>query len=222
MKGVFGFGEKVAGYDVPVLNEREIRASAGILFLFVLISIFTIIATENFALLKFFIIIFDLDFFIRIFVNPRYAPTLIIGRLIVIKQVPEYTGAPQKKFAWSIGLVLGLIMLVLMPVLNTYSPVSGIICLICLIFLFFESAFGICLGCIVYNWIYKKKAQYCPGDSCEIKQKHEIQKVTGMQLLIVAGLVAYIVAAAILLNDRFNEKPTDLWVKVGLKNKAVE
>ena len=27
------FGEKVEGYDIPVLNEREIRAAAGILFL---------------------------------------------------------------------------------------------------------------------------------------------------------------------------------------------
>ena len=27
------FGETVEGYDIPVLNEREIRASAGILFL---------------------------------------------------------------------------------------------------------------------------------------------------------------------------------------------
>lgn len=222
MKKIFGFGEKVEGYDVPVLNEREIRASAGILFLFVLISIFTIIATENFALLKYFIIIFVLDFAIRIFVNPKFAPTLIIGRLIVIKQVPEYSGAPQKKFAWTIGLVLGIIMFVLMPVMNTYSPISGIICLICLIFLFFESAFGICLGCIVYNWIYKKKAQYCPGDSCEIKQKHEIQKVTGMQLFIVAGLIAYIVASVFLLDAHFNEKPKDLWVKIGLKSELVK
>ena len=33
------FGETVAGYNIPVLNEREIRASAGILFLFMFIAI---------------------------------------------------------------------------------------------------------------------------------------------------------------------------------------
>jgi len=32
------FGEQVAGYDVRVLNEREIRAAAGILFLLALIA----------------------------------------------------------------------------------------------------------------------------------------------------------------------------------------
>ena len=28
------FGETVKGYDIPVLNEREVRAAAGILFIF--------------------------------------------------------------------------------------------------------------------------------------------------------------------------------------------
>jgi hypothetical protein len=30
---IIKFGEDVAGYNIPVLNEREIRAAAGILFL---------------------------------------------------------------------------------------------------------------------------------------------------------------------------------------------
>jgi hypothetical protein len=33
MKKVNQFGETVEGYNIPVLNEREIRASAGILYL---------------------------------------------------------------------------------------------------------------------------------------------------------------------------------------------
>ncbi|HBX51523.1 MAG: hypothetical protein A2275_02900 [Bacteroidetes bacterium RIFOXYA12_FULL_35_11] len=222
MKSIIGFGEKVEGYDVSVLNEREIRASAGILFLFALISFFIIVVSKNFAPIKYFILIFVLDFIIRVFVNPRYAPTLIIGRLIVIKQMPEYTGAPQKKFAWIIGLLLGTIMLVLMPIMNTYSAISGIICLICLIFLFFESAFGICLGCIFYNWMHKNKAKHCPGNSCEIKQKHEIQKITGVHLLILAGLILYITVSVILLKDNFREMPQNLWVKIGLKKEEAK
>ena len=38
MSRIFGFGEAVEGYAVPVLNEREVRASAGILFFFALVS----------------------------------------------------------------------------------------------------------------------------------------------------------------------------------------
>jgi len=37
------FGEKVAGYEIPVLNEREIRAAAGVLFLFMFISLMNIL-----------------------------------------------------------------------------------------------------------------------------------------------------------------------------------
>jgi len=33
MNKIINFGEDVAGYNIPVLNEREIRAAAGILYL---------------------------------------------------------------------------------------------------------------------------------------------------------------------------------------------
>lgn len=220
MGKIIGFGETVPGYNVPVLNEREIRASAGILFLGALISFFTIIAGQHFAPIKFFITAFLLDFFIRVFINPKYSPTLIIGRLIVCKQVPEYVGAPQKKFAWIIGFFLSLTMFILMAVMNTYSIISGLICLICLIFLFFEAAFGICLGCIFYNIFNKKKAQHCPGDSCEIKQKEEIQKVSFYQVLIMISFLALITASVFVLKENYSRIPQDLWVKLGLKTEA--
>jgi hypothetical protein len=34
------FGENVEGYNIPVLNEREIRAAAGIFFVFMLVAFF--------------------------------------------------------------------------------------------------------------------------------------------------------------------------------------
>ena len=37
------FGEVVEGYAVPVLNEREIRAAAGILFVFTFLSLLLIL-----------------------------------------------------------------------------------------------------------------------------------------------------------------------------------
>jgi hypothetical protein len=212
MNKAIKFGETVEGFKIPVLNEREIRASAGILFLFVLIAFMLIIFKENFLLLKYFITVFLADFIIRVFVNPRFSPTLIIGRLIVQKQTPEYVGAAQKRFAWMIGLALATIMFLLMVVVNSYSIITGLICFTCLIFLFFESAFGICLGCLFYGWFYKEKAQYCPGEICEAKAKQEIQKVSLMQIGIVISFIAFILSTAYLFNDNFKVKPTELWV----------
>lgn len=205
------FGEQVEGYEIPVLNEREIRAAAGILFVWAFLAILIAITKGNFAMLKYFILAFLFDFLIRVFINPKFSPTLIIGRWIVRRQVPEYVGAAQKKFAWIIGLIMGLIMLVLVVFVNSYSPITGLICLICLLFLLFESAFGICLGCLFYGWFYGKKAQYCPGEICEIKDRHAIQKTSWVQLIIVLVFIAFIVLSVFLFNDVFSEKPQDLF-----------
>jgi hypothetical protein len=204
---IIKFGEDVEGYDIPVLNEREIRASAGIYFLIILISLMLVLFKMEFFLIKYVLTVFLADFIIRIFVNPKFSPSLIIGRLIVGNQVPEYVGAMQKKFAWIIGLILASIMFILLVIVNAFSPITGIICLICLIFLFFESVFGICLGCKVYSWVYKEKAQYCPGEVCDVKAKQEIQKTSRVQILIVFGLIVFILLEILFFNNNFSKKP---------------
>ena len=219
---IFQFGENVEGYRVPVLNEREVRAAAGIMFGFAYTSLLTIILGGNFAPIKYFIIVFLFDFIIRVFVNPKFAPTLIIGRFIVRKQRPEYVGAPQKKFAWIIGLVLAITMFVLMVLMNTYSMITGIICLICLIFLFFESVFGICLGCKFYNLFNKEKASHCPGYTCEIGEKHEINNISVAQWIMVLILIGFITASVFIFRNTFKEKPQDLFMKYnGNTEKAI-
>ena len=206
------FGENVKGYNIPVLNEREIRAAAGILFLATFLSLMFILFDNNFLPIKYVITLFLTDFAIRVFVSPRFAPMLIIGRLIVGRQTPEYVGARQKRFAWIIGLVLSATMFIFMVLVNSYSPITGIICLICLVFLFFESAFGICLGCKFYPLFFKEKAQYCPGEICDVKSKQEIQKTSATQWLIVLGFAMFIIFLGTYFNAYFSKKPYDLFV----------
>jgi len=211
MNKIINFGEDVAGYNIPVLNEREIRAAAGILFLMMFISILVVVLKGDFLLLKYAITIFLTDILIRVLVNPKFSPSLIIGRLIVRNQVPEYVGAQQKKFAWIIGVVLAATTFILLVVINAYSPITGLICLICLAFLFFETAFGICLGCKFYSLFYKEKAQYCPGEVCAVKTKQEIQKTSMVQMLIILGFIAYIFLAVFLFNENFSKRPYELF-----------
>ncbi|MCX6154853.1 MAG: DUF4395 domain-containing protein [Candidatus Kapabacteria bacterium] len=213
MSKIFKFGEDVEGYTIPVLNEREIRAAAGMLFVLMFIAVSQAAMRGNFVLLKYAIVIFFMDILIRVLVNPRFSPTLILGRLIVRNQTPEYVGAVQKKFAWIIGIFLVSIMFIFSVVMNTYSPITGIICMICLIFLFFESAFGICIGCKVYNLIYKGKAQHCPGEICDIKSRHEIQKTGAAHWLILIGFVLYIILVVFLFGDCFKQKSSALFGK---------
>jgi hypothetical protein len=211
MNRILKFGEDVTGFDIPVLNEREIRAAAGLLFVIMFLSILLAILKGNFLMLKYAITAFLTDMSVRVFINPEFSPFLIAGRLIVRNQVPEYVGAKQKKFAWIIGLVLSATIFTLVVVLNSYSPISGIICMICLVFLFFETAFGICLGCKFYNIFYKEKAQYCPGEVCEVKSKENIQKTSGIKILIVFAFIAYIFITVVLFNSEFSKKPSYLF-----------
>ena len=125
--------------------------------------------------------------------------------------MPEYVGAQQKKFAWIIGVVLATTFFTLSVVVNSYSPITGIICLICLIFLFFEAVFGICLGCKFYSIFYKEKAQYCPGEVCDVNEKQDIQKTSIPQVLIVITFIAYIVLIANFFNDYFVVPPYDIF-----------
>lgn len=81
MKKTIQFGEHVSGYNIPVLNEREVRAGAGLLFLIMFISIQQAVS-GNFTMLKYAVVAFLTDFLIRVLINPKLAPTLIIGRLI--------------------------------------------------------------------------------------------------------------------------------------------
>jgi len=211
MKNIIQFGENVPGYDIPVLNEREIRAAAGIMFLFIYTGLMLIIFNNDFRLVKYVVAIFFIDFTIRVFINPKFSPLLIIGRLIVSTQVPEYVGAQQKKFAWIIGVILSAGMFVLLIVFNATGPVTGIVCLLCLIFLFFEAVFGICLACKVHRMMYGEKAQYCPGEVCDVKSRQPIQKTSGAQLAIVFAFIASIFLMVWLFAPVIDVPPHDMF-----------
>ena len=195
MTSVLGFGERLDGYPVPVLNERAVRAGAGILFLFAMIAFMNAWLLGNFQPTRVFVVAFLIDFTLRLFINPRLAPSLIVGQWLVRKQQPEWTGAPQKRFAWGIGFALAVTMLYLVVLKNVVGPINLIVCSLCLLLLFFETAFGICIGCQVYNWFNKEKAQLCPGGVCEIPPD-QIPRMSMAQAMILLAFAASVFAIA--------------------------
>lgn len=206
------FGEDVEGYPIKVLNEREVRAAAGILFFFAMISFLNAFLVGNFTLTKVFVVVFFSDFLVRVLVSPRYAPSMILGRLVVRNQTPNYVGAPQKHFAWAIGLVLGAAMLWLLVLNDIRGPINLVICFSCLLLLFFETAFGICLGCYLYHGMTKKQAQLCPGDVCQVRVKTPIQHVSATQWLVLALFAS---ALVLLTMDYYHMKSgQESWIGI--------
>jgi len=185
VNSLFNYGEKVDGYEVRVINEREARAAAGILFVGAFIGLTNGVMLHTAVFSKFFVTFFTLDFILRV-INPRYSPSLLLGRVFVRNQIPEYVGAEQKRFAWMLGLMLALPMFYYLVVDFQPNPLKIVGCLVCMFLLFFESAFSICFGCMLFNLIKRKKATHCPGGVCEIRTKETVQKFTKVQAVIVS------------------------------------
>lgn len=124
MQKTFQFGEQLPGYNIPVLNERAVRAAAGIMFFFAMVTFMNAWLMGNFQPTRIFAVAFLIDFAIRIFINPRFAPSMIVGQWVVRKQQPDYVGAPQKRFAWAIGFALALSMLYLIVIRGVIGPIN--------------------------------------------------------------------------------------------------
>jgi len=187
MNKLFQFGETVEGYPVRVVNERTVRAAAGLLFFPAVVSFMNALLTANYQPTRLFVIVFLIDMTLRM-INPRFAPSMIVGGWIVRKQTPDWVGAPQKRFAWGLGLLLGAAMLYLMVLNRFMGPLNMLVCASCLTLMFFETAFGICLGCKLYNVFNREKAQLCPGGVCEMPT----QKGWGVSLPQAVVLVLFV------------------------------
>lgn len=173
---IFSFGEYIDGKPYKVLDERKMRASSGIMFLFGLFASINGIILSRYVFIPYIMGGFVLNFMVGLFINPKYSPTVLLASIFVWRQSPLSIGAVQKKFAWSLGLALSGTIFVLSLFLQSdssyFEPVC-MLCIICLILLYLETAFGICLGCRLYQLavaiklLPKPKVRpNCMGDSC--------------------------------------------------------
>jgi hypothetical protein len=177
------FGEVIPGLKIdgveapyPVVNERAVRATAGLMFLIGICTFFYVFYTKDFTPVYYVVPAFWLDFFLKTFFGPKFSIFGFFARYFVRNQRPDYVGALQKRFAWAIGLVLASIMMI-GPIgfgVRGLLPLS--ICTICLFFMWLETAFGICVGCKIYGFLLKKGIMKepefkpaCPGGACSIQ-----------------------------------------------------
>jgi uncharacterized membrane protein len=157
-----------------VVNEKDARAGAGLMFVIGVITFAYTLFYRDFNLLTIVVLAFTAEFLIRV-INPHFAPFYALGSFIVKKQRPEYAGAIQKRFAWSLGLAMAISMIIIALFLKVRGPIPFTICTICLILLWLETSFGICVGCKLYYGLMKagviKKPEVmpaCAGGVCPI------------------------------------------------------
>ncbi|MCB9798512.1 DUF4395 domain-containing protein [Candidatus Nomurabacteria bacterium] len=180
----FTFGKVIPGLTIdgqdapyPVMNDREVRAIAGIMFVFGIVAFSFAFFQQNFLPLKVVVVLFFLDFSWRVFFGITLSPIAILARILIRGQKPEWVGAVQKRFAWSIGVALSSLMILLLFIFDVRGPINLTVCLICLTFMWLETSFGICVGCKIYYGLIRasilKEPDYrpaCPGGVCTINK----------------------------------------------------
>lgn len=160
-------GRIIPGCSVPVVNERQLRAGAGILFLAGAIASGLALHFSDPTLLQPFGIFFMFDMLARTSLGEKWAPSLVLGGLFVRRQKPEWVGAPQKVFAWNLGFGMALVACASMGLFPGPMWVTLALCGGCLAMLFAETAFGICIGCHLQRLFSRTAPQHCPGGTCE-------------------------------------------------------
>jgi len=183
---LYEYGEKVPGYDVTVINEREARAAAGILGMLGTLVIFIGIGFNHIIVARVYIAFLFLDFTARL-ISPKYSPSLLLGKFMVRNQKPEYVGGMQKRFAWSLGWLISLPMIYWFVLHWDITFYKVLICILCITLMFLESAFSICIGCMIYKAITKEDPKHCPGGVCEVKRKEPIQMFNTTQKFIAGA-----------------------------------
>jgi hypothetical protein len=134
----------------PVVNERVVRAAAGITMAVGAVAFSYAYFAKQYAPLQAAATLFFVEFLVRVTVGIRHSPVGRIAHAMTLGQPPEWVSAKPKRFAWTLGLVMAGAMAVITNVgIRGYLPRA--ICLVCLTLMWMESVLGLCLGCRIHG-----------------------------------------------------------------------
>jgi len=118
--------------------------------------------------------LFCIDFLIRITAGLRRSPTGFAAGWMTRRQAPQWVSAKPKRFAWTLGFGMSLVMAVITN-RGIHGRLPRMICLTCLSLMWMEAAVGLCLGCEIYAVMVRKgwrrpddAFEICPGGACDL------------------------------------------------------
>lgn len=186
-----GYGEIIHGlsYDgaelhAAVFNENEVRAAAGLTMALGAVAFVHAYFAKVYVPIQIVTTLFFFEFLIRVTAGLKYSPMGVLARWMTQRQPPQWTSAKPKRFAWTLGLVMSLAMMII-----TNSGIRGAlpltICLICLALMWLEAVLGLCLGCEIHGvmvrrgWATKDDAfEICAHGACATEARRSSDKPT--------------------------------------------
>lgn len=161
--------------DYAVVNERAVRATAGLMMVSAAVA-FALAYFDDFYLpLQVFTLVAAADFGVRLFSGlATLSPFGRLGAWLVRRQRAEWVGATQKRFAWSLGLMMASLVTYLLHTGST-GGLSTALCLTCIALMWMEASLGICVGCRLFDALIRagvikrpENRPACPGGVCTI------------------------------------------------------
>jgi len=177
------FGQHISGLVVdgrelraPVFNEVEVRAAAGLTMVIGAVAFSYAYFKHLYIPLQVVASFFFAEFLIRLTFGLRYSPIGVVARAMTFNQPPQWVSAKPKRFAWTLGLAIGLSMTVITNVgIRGWLPRS--LCLTCLTLMWLESALGLCLGCKVHAFLVRRgwaaddpDVEVCADGCCAVRR----------------------------------------------------
>ncbi|WP_455200125.1 DUF4395 domain-containing protein [Kaarinaea lacus] len=177
---------------IILINERAVRARAGLLFLIPVILLFIrldhgnhdqlIVDTINNTIIKrtydhtfaYSLIFFVMyEMLMAMFVKTsHFSITSILGVMFTNKQIPIYQPLRPKIFAWLIGLVLAILCQISLYY-TVMQSIAFYFLAACLLFMWLESVCGICVGCKIYNFFVRIGVVKKVCDVCHINYEEK-------------------------------------------------
>lgn len=179
------FGETIEGLAMAgqpikagVFDENQVRAAAGITLVLGAVAFVYAYFAKLYLPIQLVTTLFFIEFALRVGLGLRYSPVGQLARLLTWRQPPHWVSAKPKRFAWSLGLVMSLAMMII-----TNSHIRGAlplsICLLCMTLMWLEAVLGLCLGCEIYalmvrrGWVARDDAfEICSRGACAPREQH--------------------------------------------------
>jgi hypothetical protein len=158
----------------PVVNERAVRATAGIVMVLAAVAIAFAYFDGEYTPIRVIAVLVAIDFALRLATGlTPLSPIGTLATFLVRHQTPEWVGVTQKRFAWALAFAMALVIAIL-----TNAGVHGwgvqLIGVALIGLLWLESVAGFCVGCFIYSRLIKadlvhpEDAPACGGNSCQI------------------------------------------------------
>ena len=157
-----------------VFEEGQVRAAAGLTLALAAMAFTYAYFAQIYGPIQFVTTLFFVEFLIRVTAGIRYSPMGMIAHWMTRRQPPQWVSAQPKRFAWTLGLVMSLAMMIITNS-GIRGPLPLTICLICLTLMWLEAVLGLCLGCEIHRflvrrgWIERDVAyEICANGACAV------------------------------------------------------